>query len=49
MDLKPRLPNLAADRTFASAYMLFHESFSALQWAGAAFVFIGIVLIALGH
>ncbi len=32
-----------------AAYVLFHEEFSTTQWAGAAFVFIGIALIALGH
>ena len=32
-----------------SAYLLFHEPFTAIQWTGAAFIFIGIVLIALGH
>ncbi len=32
-----------------AAYVLFHEEFTMTQWAGAVFVFIGIVLISLGH
>ena len=31
------------------AYVYFHEPFSAAQWAGTALVFMGILLIALGH
>jgi len=32
-----------------SAYISFHEPFSAAQWIGTALVFLGILFIALGH
>jgi drug/metabolite transporter (DMT)-like permease len=32
-----------------SAYVSFHEPFNAAQWLGTAFVFVGILFIALGH
>lgn len=32
-----------------SAYVFFHEPFSAVQWLGTALVFLGILFIALGH
>jgi drug/metabolite transporter (DMT)-like permease len=32
-----------------AAYLIFNESFHAPQWLGTAFVFVGVVLIAVGH
>lgn len=34
---------------FFGAYLYFHESFTAVQWAGTALLFLGILLIALGR
>jgi drug/metabolite transporter (DMT)-like permease len=31
------------------AYLIFNESFHAPQWVGTAFVFVGLVLVAVGH
>ena len=31
-----------------AAYLFFHEPFSTAQWLGSGFVFVGIVLLALG-
>ena len=31
------------------AYLIFNESFQAPQWLGTAFVFVGLVLVAVGH
>jgi drug/metabolite transporter (DMT)-like permease len=32
-----------------AAYLIFNESFQVPQWLGTAFVFVGIVLVAVGH
>ncbi len=32
-----------------AAYLIFHESFHTPQWLGTAFVFAGVVLVAVGH
>jgi drug/metabolite transporter (DMT)-like permease len=32
-----------------AAYLIFNESFSAPQWLGTAFVFAGLLLVAVGH
>lgn len=32
-----------------AAYLIFNESFQLPQWLGTAFVFVGVVLVALGH
>ena len=31
------------------AYLIFNESFQVPQWIGTAFVFVGLVLVAVGH
>jgi len=31
------------------AYLIFNESFQVPQWLGTAFVFVGLVLVAVGH
>jgi drug/metabolite transporter (DMT)-like permease len=32
-----------------AAYLIFNESFAVPQWLGTAFVFVGVVLVAVGH
>lgn len=32
-----------------AAYLIFNESFHAAQWLGTALVFVGLVLVAVGH
>jgi drug/metabolite transporter (DMT)-like permease len=32
-----------------AAYLIFNESFHTPQWLGTAFVFVGVVLVAVGH
>lgn len=32
-----------------AAYLIFNESFQLAQWLGTAFVFLGVVLVAVGH
>jgi drug/metabolite transporter (DMT)-like permease len=32
-----------------AAYLIFNESFQVPQWLGTAFVFVGVVLVAVGH
>ena len=32
-----------------AAYLLFNESFQVPQWVGTGFVFVGLVLVAVGH
>ncbi len=32
-----------------AAYIIFNESFQLPQWLGTAFVFVGVVLVAVGH
>ena len=32
-----------------AAYLIFNESFGAPQWLGTAFVFAGVLLVAMGH
>lgn len=32
-----------------AAYLIFNESFQTPQWLGTAFVFVGLVLVAVGH
>ncbi len=34
---------------FFGAHLYFHEAFTAVQWAGTALLFLGILLIALGR
>lgn len=32
-----------------AGYLIFNESFEVPQWLGTAFVFVGVVLVAVGH
>jgi len=32
-----------------AAYLIFNKSFQVPQWLGTAFVFVGVVLVAVGH
>jgi drug/metabolite transporter (DMT)-like permease len=32
-----------------AGYLIFNESFQVPQWLGTAFVFVGVVLVAVGH